>query len=159
MLKILLLLSVIGASGFAGFWFGNVYKLRENFFNRLTQFLDFLKTEITFFQTRLEDACEKIYKTEDQFSTILRSFMEFRTLGQEIIKKPRYLQTEEWEIISNFFKGLGRKDVESECANIQVLTERVRVWHKDALDLKIKRSNAYTKLGICAGCAIAIILY
>ena len=157
MLKIFLCILIVCGCGYLGFSISLYYKKREKFFNDFVDFLNYSKTQISFFQNRLIDIFFNFDCSGELKRIINLKAKQIDSGVVEIIKKPSFISDNEWQWIIGFLDNLGKCDVDTEIDNIMSVLEKASQYkHLSKLDFE-KKGIANAKLGFAFGLALAII--
>jgi len=155
-MKFLLLGLIFGSISYIGFQYGNSYKLKENFYNEFSNFLLYLKSQISFLKIDLISIF-KGYKTKDKNLNILltnfeKNLLEDKNVNLSILKDEENLE------ITNFFKNLGKSDC---LTQNEILERQIEIFNKklkESKDANLKYGNMYKKLGVLLAFFVCIVL-
>ncbi|MBQ7566306.1 MAG: stage III sporulation protein AB [Oscillospiraceae bacterium] len=62
------------------------------------------------------------------------------------------------DVLSDLFRDLGRQDIKSQTAVLELAISRIRLISQDLTQTGRERSRVYRTLGVCAGISLAVIL-
>ena len=158
MIKLILCVAVVALSGFAGYFAAIYYRKRKRFFADYVDFLNHAKTEISFFQNRLNNVFDSFDAQNSDFEKVLKQYSKNLLSSNELPQKPIYIKQAEWQYFIEFLHSMGRSDVERECGNIEANIQKAKLMMDDADTEYRKKFGLCIKMGICVGFAIAIII-
>ena len=163
-MKIVLCIILVVLFGGIGYGISSNYIKRKRFFFELNNFLIFLKTEISFSQTKLETiinnfkqrACSKdlIILLDNYLISLSRNLLTKDNLFQ----KTSILSEQEKESIYLFFNGLGKIDVFNQIDVIEKFINTSAEYLNIAKEESSKYSALYTKLGIIIGAFLSLVI-
>ncbi len=163
-MKWILMVILFAGCLLVGYLYSNKYKKRVDFFNSLIYFAQKLDVEINFSRERLKKLVENFdEKAKSNLQGIDISFLKYLNEGgdltaESLFKNKGLIKKEEKEVVTMFFKNLGRSDVENQTKEIKNSIERFEKLQNDALMEYKKFGKLGIKLGIIAGLALVIIL-
>lgn len=147
-----------------GYIFSSKYKKRMSFFSTLILLAQKLDVEINFSRERLKKLIESFdEKSRGALLGIDKAFIDYLENGGELTSerlfgKNNLIKSEDREIVTIFFRSLGRSDVENQSKEIKNSISRFEKLLNDASSENKKYGKLGTKLGIITGLAIIIIL-
>jgi len=154
-MKWLFLGLIFGSISYIGFQYGNSYKEKENFYNEFSNFILFLKSQITFLKVDLLSIF-KGYKTKDKnLNILIKNFEKNLTENKKI--KLNILKEEENLEINNFFQGLGKTDCLTQDEFLERQIETFNKKLKESKDANLRYGNMYKKLGILLAFFVCIV--
>lgn len=163
-MKWILIVVIFLVCSFLGYSFSIKYKKRMAFYSALIFLAQKLDVEINFSRERLIKLIESCNeKTRLNLLGVDRAFVLYLTQGGELtceklFQKNSPFKKEEQEIVTMFFRSLGRSDVENQTKEIKNALSRFEKCLTDAtIDYK-KNGSLGTKLGIVVGLVIAVVL-
>lgn len=163
-MKWILMVIVFGICVFIGYMLSSKYKKRMAFFSSLILLAQKLDVEINYSRERLKKLIESFdEKVKKNLLGIDKAFLDYLEKGgdltsERLFKKNGIIKTEEKEIVTMFFKNLGRSDVENQTKEIKNSLSRFDKLLADATTENKKYGTLGTKLGIITGLVIAILL-
>ena len=163
-MKWILMAILLACCLLAGHLYSNRYKKRVDFFNSLIYFAQKLDVEINFSRERLKKLVEDFdSKPKANLQGIDSAFIKYLSDGGDLTAESLFgnkglIKKEEKEIVTMFFKNLGRSDVENQTKEIKNSIERFEKLQSDAIAEYKKFGKLGVKLGIIAGLALVIIL-
>ena len=149
---------------FAGFLFSIKYRRRMAFFSTIIMLAQKLDVEINFSRERLKKLIESFdQKARGNLLGVDKAFIEYLENGgdltsERLFGKNNLLKAEEKEVVTIFFRGLGRSDVENQTKEIKNAISRFEKLLEGASADNKKYGSLGTKLGIIAGLAVVILL-
>ena len=147
-----------------GYIFSIRYKKRVAFFSALILLAQKLDVEINFSRERLKKLIESSdEKMKSNLLGIDKSFIQYLESGGELnstrlFEKCSLIKNDEKEIITIFFKNLGRSDVENQTKEIKNSIIRFEKLLNESSAENKKYGKLGIKLGIIAGLAMIVIL-
>lgn len=147
-----------------GFLFSNKYKKRMAFFSSLIILAQKLDIEINFSRERLKKLIECFdEKAKQNLLGVDKSFIEYLEKGGELtseklFEKNSIIRSEEKEVVTLFFRSLGRSDVENQTKEIKNSISRFEKLLSEASTENKKYGKLGIKLGFISGLMIAILL-
>ncbi len=147
-----------------GYIFSSKYKKRMSFFSTLILLAQKLDVEINFSRERLKKLIESFdEKSRGALLGIDKAFIDYlenggELTGERLFGKNNLIKSEDREIVTIFFRSLGRSDVENQSKEIKNSISRFEKLLNDASSENKKYGKLGTKLGIITGLAIIIIL-
>lgn len=155
---VLLIVLIVGACAFVGWQVKNFYRARQKFFEDQVLFCDILLSETNFNKTPLRHI---IKKNEAQFhKDFLKSLTAFQNAlnnGDDYLEKSLLLKTFEKEEYNRFLSSLGKTDLENHNNLINNFKKSILMKIEREVNAEQKKANAFFKISICIGLAIAII--
>lgn len=155
-MKFLFLGLIFASISYIGFQYGNSYKEKVNFYNEFSNFLLYLKSQISFLKVDLLSIFKE-FKTKDKNLRILLNNFRENLLNDKIINLSILKEDENLEIF-NFFKGLGKSDCFSQNDFIERQIEIFEKKLKECKEANLKYGNMYKKLGVLLAFFICIVL-
>lgn len=149
---------------FVGYLYSNRYKKRVDFFTSLIFFAQKLDVEINFSRERLKKLVEDFdSKSKSNLQGIDASFLTYLNDGGELTTQSLFgnknlIKKEEKEVVTMFFKNLGRSDVENQTKEIKNSIARFEKMQSESLAEYKKFGKLGIKLGVIAGLALIVIL-
>ena len=140
------------------------YKKKVAFYSALIMLAQKLDVEINFSRERLKKLIESFdEKSKNNLLGVDKAFIEYLEKGGELTSerlfgKNSLIKNDEKEIVTIFFKNLGRSDVENQTKEIKNSISRFEKLLADATNDNKKYGTLGTKLGLIAGLAIAILM-
>lgn len=160
-LKILLLLIIIIGCTYIGYGFSNYYKVRLKFFKDFLNFLEFCKTQITFYHNKIDEIFLGFLE-QNQCSKDLKKFLQKikeQFISNKIINVELFiLNSNEQKLLANFFNNLGKTNVEKQNELIEFNKFQIKSVLTDCEEKTQKFAPLATRLGFLLGLAIAICL-
>ena len=140
------------------------YKRRVDFFSSLIFLAQKLDVEINFSRERLKKLIEAFdEKSKKNLMGIDTRFLKYLEDGGELTSdrlfdKKSILKNEEKELITLFFRSLGRSDVENQSKEIKNYISRFEKLLSESSAEYKKYGKLGTKLGIAGGLAVVILM-
>lgn len=147
-----------------GFLTSTKYKRKLAFFTSLIMLAQKLDVEINFSRERLKKLIENFdQKAKGSLFGIDKNFLDYLENGRDLTSeklfgKNNLIKIEDKEVVTMFFRSLGRSDVENQTKEIKNAISRFEILQQNASAENKKYGSLGTKLGIIAGLAIAILL-
>lgn len=148
----------------AGFLTSTKYKRKVAFFTSLIMLAQKLDVEINFSRERLKKLIENFdQKAKGNLFGIDKNFLDYLENGRDLTSeklfgKNNLIKIEDKEVVTMFFRSLGRSDVENQTKEIKNAISRFEKLLQDASVENKKYGSLGTKLGFIAGFAIVILL-
>lgn len=159
---VLWIIGIVAVSAICGKIISRGFEKREVFFNDLENFCLFLKSEITFKQSKIGDIYEQFYKTYNPASVeMIKRIEQLSTDRQKnisLLEKIYFLKKEEKQIIYDFAITIGKTDEDNQIANIKNFVEYVKRWQQEA-SLKRKQNTPLCyKVCLAIGAVICVLI-
>ena len=166
MIKVILCFVVIGLCGFIGYGVSNYYIQRKKFFFSNSNFLNTLKTDISFSAKKLEKIIKENFLLQNlckNYKIMLQNFLNCLEQNEQLEKENLFkgitiLSEQEKESIYCFFKKLGKLDSLSQIEEIDKVFNVNNGYYEQAKDDSKKYSTLYIKLGIIIGAFVALMI-
>lgn len=158
MLKIFLCFFIVLGSGYIGFSVSLHYRKREKFWSDFFDFLNYTKSQISFFQNRLANIFKDFNCDSELKNVLIAKYKNFDSPESCELKKLSYLNDNEWNLINDFLDSIGKTDSSTECERIEAMIVKINEKRQFAKIELSKKGSASTKLGFACGLAISIIL-
>ena len=148
-MKFILVAIVVIGMGYIGFGLSKYYRKRKRFFEDLILFCEKLCVDISF---------------SKDFVEVLNAYLNYlnnngQTISSEaFFKKSTLIKEEEKEVITVFFKSLGRLDATSQVSEIQNFKTKFSDFKMLAEEENKKFGSLSLKLMILLGLLVVIIL-
>lgn len=157
----ILLIAVCGGSGL---WLAARIRRRPEELRQCLTALSLLDTEIRWGATPLPEACTMLQERMDQpwggffaeLGTLLRQGQAARTAWEETIRRQRpafCLRPDDWKVIGDVGKGLGRSDREEQHKQLQLIQHQLEAVRTQAAVWAEKQAKMWSYLGFLLGCA------
>ena len=163
-MKYFFLVLIVVFGGFIGFMFSKKYKQRFNFFQALILLCQKFDVEINFSRERLKNIFEgldekhkrNLYGLDVNFVSYLNKKTELNS--DELFKNINFLKDSEKDVLFQFFKCLGRSDIDSQTKEIKNFQSRFETIANVAEVENKKYGKLSIKLGVIAGLFLVVIL-
>lgn len=162
-MKYILLIFLMFVCIFIGFIFSKKYSLRANFFKAIISLCQKFDIEINYSRERLKNIFlnldDNIKKNLKGIDKNYISFIDKETPLDKVslFLNINFLKEEEKDILFNFFRSLGRSDLESQSKEIKnYLVKFNEFSQKTSLDNK-KYGSLSIKLGVIAGLVLIVL--
>lgn len=166
MIKVILCASIIVLCGFVGYGVSNSFTQRKKFFFCFSNFLNLLRSDISFSSTKLETIIKKqlnFPSLSKEFKQMLKNYL--LTLQSNLIlnndtlfKGITILSNEEMERLYYFFSKLGKVDIKNQIEEIDKMFSVNEIYLTQSNFESKKYSSLYVKLGIIIGAFVAIVI-
>lgn len=163
---------IVAATSWIGLETAQGFQRRPRQLRDLQSSLQMLETEISYTQTPLPKALEKIARSikgcVGDFFFIIRNRLintPGTTLGEAWHKGMEYLQehsaltASDQQILHNFATTLGISDRQDQVKHLKLVMAQLAAAEIKAWDEKAKNARMFKTLGILGGLAIVILLY
>ena len=163
-MKIILMILLFILSVGVGYFFSTKYKKRVDFFSALIFLAQKLDVEINFSRERIKKLIEGFdEKLKKNLIGVDIAFLKYLDNGgeltsQRLFEENSIIKKEDKEVVTIFFKNLGRSDVENQSKEIKNSISRFDKLLGDAIQDNKKYGNLALKLSILAGLAIIILM-
>lgn len=162
-MKILILVLLFLVSVYIGYLFSRKYKTRDNFFKAIIYLCQKFDIEINYSRQKMKsifDSIDEKYKKD--LKGLDKNFLAFvdkeMSLDKEsLFKNIGFLKEEEKDIIFNFFKSLGRSDVESQSKEVKNFLNRFEDFSIKASQEQKKYGSLSIKLGVAFGFMVIVL--
>lgn len=149
---------VVITSGMLGYFLGDKYRKRKEFYNQLVNFANFIEPHINFYNTKLTDLF-------DDFDSQSKIFNAFKIQAKEHIVNSSvtisclgFLKESEKEDVLHMLKTLTCLDFENIQRSLKGFKVILEQKANDATNEAKIKINLYQKLSLFLGLALAIIL-
>lgn len=161
------ILIICGCGGF-GFSIAWANRRQEQLLRQLLRVLKLMEWELRFRMTSLPELCQLAGKeTEGKLRAVFQDL--FRELSWQsaadaascmgaVLQRNPDLPPKLRRILRHLGSVLGRFDLEGQLQGLQSIQEEITLSLLDSGKDKDQRLRSYQTLGICAGCALAIVL-
>ncbi|MEG0578366.1 MAG: stage III sporulation protein AB [Niameybacter sp.] len=171
MLKVIGMMMVFAGCSWSGIYLDLKYRKRIKELENLIYAFEYLKGEINYRLTPLHEACLRVGIDSRHeigqlficFAKLLRGkhSVDGNVLWQEAIKKERYryhLNNEDYQLLSEFGRGLGHMDKEMQQGNIDLMQNKLKLTLDLALKEQERSSKLRTGMGILVGACLCILI-
>lgn len=172
MVKIIGSLIIITSGIIGGRLMGYQYTQRVRELQRFFHTLHMLETEISYGQTILPIAVERLAQVSlEPHKNFLQRFQEKLELGQGLTTDQAWLKTieesstkfclkvEDWEVLKQFGQGLGNSDDQNQVRQLKVAQKRLEQLEFNARTESEKLNRMWNYIGVLTGIALVILLY
>lgn len=162
-MKIVLLLLVFFVCIFIGFAVSRKYRVRANFFKAMITLCQKFDIEINYSRERLKNIFLNLDSSiKNDLSGIDKNFLLFIDKETPLDKnslfdKITFLKEDEKDILFNFFRSLGRSDIESQSKEIKNYLNRFEQVSQNTILENKKYGTLSVKLGVIAGLLLIVI--
>lgn len=149
---------IVISSGLVGYYLGEKFRKRKNFYNELVKFLDFIEPQISFFHTKLSDLFNEFDSKNKTFKQFLVETQAYLNNKSNNLTCLDFLTNTEREDVLRLVNVIANLDLENTSKSI--LSFKTLFKEKattESLEAKTK-IGLYQKLSLFLGLAIAIIL-
>ena len=146
---------------YMGFKIKNFYLERKKYYLDLNDFIVYYENEIKSYKLRLFDIIEGFTTfRKGIFSSDLKSFIENTKSGNgaNFCFSKKLLCVSDKETVSNFFRNIGKCDLEGELNNIRNFRNRFSERTVTVQNNSEKEAALYMKLSVLTGLAVMIIV-
>lgn len=146
---------------YSGFKIKNFYLERKKYYGDLSDFIVYYENEIKSYKLRLSDIIEDFTTfREGVFSSDLKNFLQKTKSGNgaDFCFSKKLLCVSDKETVSNFFKNIGKCNLEGELNNIRNFRNRFSERTITVQNKSEKDAALYMKLSILTGLAVMIIV-
>jgi hypothetical protein len=153
--KLLLVALSCAAGLLVGAFFSNSLKRKRDFFSELLSFIDSVTNDILFRQDGIRAVASSF---QGNCKSKLKSVLEEYSRTPDVIPSFSFLAKGESRIVSDFFSGLGKADLnteKSELSNVRCKVEEFDNFYKEKCRT---RCSMFLKLGLLAGLAFGILI-
>ncbi len=162
-MKYFLLILLLCVCIYIGYLFSRKYKIRDNFFKALIYLCQKFDIEINYSRQKMKSIFEAIdenYKRD--LKGIDKNFISFldkeTPLDKEsLFKNINFIKDDEKDLIYNFFRTLGRSDVESQSKEIKNFQTRFESFSQTSSLEQKKYGSLSIKLGIISGLMLVVL--
>ena len=163
-MKILFVLVIVFGCSYTGFGMSKNYKRKVSFYQDLLLFCSGLKSDISFFNLKLEKIFQKAQMGyEKEFAHLCEVALFSINSGssclvdEEQVSKLAFLSQSEVQAISNFFSILGKSDEKNQRRQTEVYEKMFFDFFENAKEEYKNKGALYGKLGIYTGLFVAIL--
>ena len=154
-------LLILFISGFAGAMIGSYFYKRARckvmFFSEAQDFCNFLINDIGFRQQPIKLLTKEfLSKSKSEFSKTLEAYLKFLE-GEEFVLNGKK-NSEENEVIKNFFMSIGKTDAETQVNEIKYYKDKFTVFYGNAEKTLNGLGRNYIKLGFLCGLVMGLLL-
>lgn len=161
-MKLALCAGIIGLFGYVGYNLSSHYSSKKKFYYCLLNFVNTLKIQINFLEQNLENVLKSQKSGSKEFLQLVNNFKELllkqKFLKQELFVGISILSNEEKDVIYNFFKSLGRLDMENQIIAIDNFLNIIDGYYQNSKTESSKYGGLYIKLGIIFGAFLSLII-
>ena len=166
MIKILLLCTLFGTSGYLGIMISKVYDQKELFFEEFVEFLNNIKNEISFFKTDIVSLLGK-YQYKSNLQQINEKMLEKiknnenLNLSQieEIVSKYISLEQKDFVMISQMYYDLGKLGYYEQLEKIEFYINQFKISMQNNQNRAVKMKPFCKKMGFLIGLLFCIVLF
>lgn len=165
-MKIILCASIVFICGIIGITIRNVFYKKHQLFSEINAFLHFILIKIAFFQDVYADCLLNFIKTNklknhrvfsDMHKLVKQSNLNKKDF-QSCVAKLGLSQTEEDELY-NIFNSIGTTDILNQKSIIESNIKHIEYKLVILSEQKKSKGDVASKLSICIGLAICILIY
>ena len=148
-----------------GYFSSLKYRKKLAFYSALIMLAQKLDVEINFSRERIKKLINNFdVKSKSNLLGVDKAFNDYLEKGGELtserlFEKNSPIKQEEKEVVTMFFKSLGRSDVENQTKEIKNFISRFEKFLSEASQDNKKYGSLGTKIGIIAGLAVVILLF
>lgn len=162
-----ILLIFLGAVGTGGSMALSVYRA-NTLLRQLLAAMELLHNELSFRQTPLPEAMEYLARTNQGavaafFSRLARDLRQRQERSVEVIMRKNLMQSgftpQARRILQQLGNGLGQYDLEGQLRAVELAEKRLQERLEQSNAEQSGRIRSYCTLGVCAGMAIAILVW
>lgn len=162
-MKYILLIALLIVCVLIGYIFSRKYSTRANFFKAIISLCQKFDIEINYSRERLKNIFlnldENIKKDLKGIDKNYLSFIDKETPLDKysLFTGINFLKEEEKDVLFNFFRVLGRSDVESQSREIKNFLKRFEELSQTAITENKKYGSLSIKLGVIAGLVLIVL--
>lgn len=161
-MRLIFCIGIIALFGYVGYSISSYYINKKKFYYCILNFVNNLKIQINF----LEESLEKILNNEKvcnkDFMRLIENYKKMlykqSCLKDDLFIGISILSEQEEDVIYNFFKTLGRLDMENQITIIDNFIGAIDNYYVISKNDCNKYSGLYTKLGIIIGAFLSLII-
>ena len=159
-LKIICIIVLFCLIVYVGYGILSYYKKRQQFYEDLSNFINYLNTEISFLKTDLVSIIDKNCNSyHSEMNDLLKFYLEnIKAKKNNFEAKIKVLSKEENLDISNFFNSLGKTNLQEQQTCIAHYKCRFSEQKTKSEEDKNKNGLTYFKLCIVVGLGVCIVL-
>ena len=163
-MKYILLIALLIVCVLIGYIFSRKYSTRANFFKAIISLCQKFDIEINYSRERLKNIFlnldENIKKDLKGIDKNYLSFIDKETPldKNSLFTGINFLKEEEKDVLFNFFRVLGRSDVESQSREIKNFLKRFEELSQTAITENKKYGSLSIKLGVIAGLVLIVLV-
>ena len=155
-MKYLICVLIVAFSAGVGKMLSKKYVVRDMFFKELLDFLNLLKSNISFKKMKVEEIYNNFFEGEPKFKNL---FEEMKSSGQITNSKQFwFLKNEEKKTLESFLKTLGTGNDVTEMQNIENYISSLKDKIHDAEDNRKKNESIIYKVSLAVGAVICILI-
>lgn len=163
-MKVILILIIISSCSYVGFGMNKNQKRKMTFYQDLLLFCSGLKSDISFFNLKLQKIFQKAQMGYDkEFGSLCESAIKSINNGsselicKEDILKISFLDENERQTLLNFFSILGKSDHINQSRQMEIYEKLFFDFFEKAKEEYKSKGTLCVKLGIYAGLFVAIL--
>ncbi|MBQ7467003.1 MAG: stage III sporulation protein AB [Clostridia bacterium] len=154
-------ITIMAASYFAGKEIAKIYVKRDRFFKNLSEFCDFLKSNISFFQTKISEIFDGYIKDySSEFDNIYKQFQNLimDENGKSVAEDIKFLKAEDKVTLNNFLKGLGKSDQKNQMMLIDNFKNYALKRSEECASARRSQEGLIFKVSLAVGAVICILI-
>lgn len=160
-MKIILILVLVCLCSYVGFGFGKYYKKRKVFFQEFVLLLESLNLDISFSREKIHVILTQKNFKSSSLNKLIENYVNLLQKEgfdeKELFENVKILKEDEMNLIYNFFKMLGRFNVDLQTKQIQEHKQKILIVSKQCDEEEKKYSPLFLKLGIMFGALLGLI--
>ncbi len=162
-MKYIILFALLIGCIFIGYLFSKKYSIRANFFKAIISLCQKFEIEINYSRERIKNIFLNLDEnTKKNLRGIDKNYLAFIDKESSLDKNSlfasiNFLKEEEQDILFNFFRMLGRSDVESQSKEIKNFLKRFEELSQTAITENKKYGSLSIKLGVLAGLVVIVL--
>lgn len=162
-MKYILLIALLIVCVLIGYIFSRKYSTRANFFKAIISLCQKFDIEINYSRERLKNIFLNLDENiKKDLKGIDKNYLSFIDKETPLDKNSlfigiNFLKEEEKDVLFNFFRVLGRSDVESQSREIKNFLKRFEELSQTAITENKKYGSLSIKLGVIAGLVLIVL--